>query len=307
MQELRRRPGERERLERRAHQAGQHGRAGRPELDDPARAEPARRLRRDERALGVDPADGSRDLAREQLDDEPPGAIVGLAFAGRAARQASELVGQRERPPDEVRDPATLEPAVVDRADQPLELGAQARDGRRQQRRVKRHVDPRQDPQGVARQQRGQPLERRQRAGHADLAAKRVLVDDLDALDRGQLAPGARRVDDRPQLAPGARGVDDRHPVGGCAICLPRHAPLDELAAPEDELDRSLEPQHAQRVQRRELADAVPGNRTVDPRRTGLAQLGELRRGERQQRGLRELRAVQHPVGMAAYLAARKP
>ena len=109
------------------------------------------------------------------------------------------------------------------------------------------------------------------------------------------------------QLDAGQRWVDDRHPVARDAAGVTRDLALHELAAREHELQRRLERERAEREQGRELAHAVAGGADIVAERAGLAQLGELRRVQRHERGLRQLGALQDAVGMAQHAPVGEP
>ena len=111
----------------------------------------------------------------------------------------------------------------------------------------------------------------------------------------------------RPAPRSPPRRVDDRQPVGRRAVRVARDVRLHRLAAAVDELERVLELQRPERVQRGELADAVAGGHEALADGALGAQLGELRGRQRQQRRLGELGAEQDAVGVAHDAAVGQP
>ena len=174
--------------------------------------------------------------------------------------------------------------------------GRNAATAPRSDRRVERDVDAGQHAHRAPAEPRLERGDRGRGAGDRVLAAGRVVVDDLDVVATTASISIPRRG-----------RIDDREPVGRGAVGVARDVRLHQLAAPVHELERGLELERAERVQRRELADAVAGGDHALADRALRAQLGELRGGEREQRRLGELGAEQDAVRVAANAAVGEP
>ena len=119
--------------------------------------------------------------------------------------------------------------------------------------------------------------------------------------------PGALWLTTSTSVAEIGDVLDDRHPVGRDAVGVARYVCLHQLAAAVDERQRVLERERAERVQRGELADAVPGGAEVLADRALGSELGQLRGGQRDQRRLRELGAEEHAERVPLDAAVGQP
>ena len=178
-----------------------------------------------------------------------------------------------------------------------------------QHRRVERHVDARHVEERVLRRRPApgverllQRVERPQRARHRVLLAAQVVVDDLEGLTEA-CGEVPHQLLDLCVVHVDLVGSDDAQAVVGTTIGVAGHQVVHRLTTTEDQLDDHLERQHAaERRQRVVLTDGVTcddGGLVDDPL---VAQLGELRHGERRHGDLRELRQVQHAERVPVHL-----
>ena len=154
-----------------------------------------------------------------------------------------------------------------------LEVRAEHGDRAAQDRGVERDVDPRQDPHRALAEPLLERGERVRGARDRVLAAGRVVVDDLDGVLREQ------------RFDVGSGRVDHRQPVGRGAVRVARDVRLHRLPRRCTSVERVLEAERAERVQRGELADAVTrGHERARRRRPRRAARRTARRRARRAR-----------------------
>ena len=308
-------------LEGVGRQACERRRTLEADLDEPLDAERTAFGCTEEKVLRLDPAHGTRELPREQLDENDAcqtsrvsrmGVPVGEHGVERLGRhQCRDLFDERavecEQPRHEIRDVAPDEDVGIDPCGQQfVELAAELGHTGAQHRRMERDVDARyEDERSLAAEFGSTTLdlvfemfETANGTRDGVLRAEKVEVDDLQELaDR---LPDLR--DERLDVGVGEAELtraNGRHAIVAAPQVISRDQMVHGLAALEHHLEDGLEWEHSRACREGVvLADRVStGDGTVDESARFL-ELSDLRDAERRHRDLGELSQVQHTVGV---------